>query len=182
MPALHYRFLLPFAAIFVLMLGACGSDNPPAAAATKPKQVAANQSSGIDTSATIWTVLGLAHEHSHREVGPKTGPNVNPILWQAALDTLGFVKSASEDPETGELVTKWYSPEGKKEERFKIYVFVFHRALRSDSIGVNVIREQRSPEGKWVLASVKQSLDGALQLAILHRATQLRHKWYPHEE
>jgi Domain of unknown function (DUF3576) len=180
MSALHYRVLLAPAAILALALGACSSDSPRTAA--KVKQVASNQSSGIDTDATIWSLLGFARERPHHEPGPKTGASVNPILWQAARETLGFVKSASEDPETGELVTKWYSPQGKKEERFKIYVFVLNRTLRSDSVAVNILREERSPEGKWVLASIDKSLDSALQLAILRRATELRHKWYPHEE
>ncbi len=180
MSALHYRFLLPLAAILALALGGCGSE--PHRAVANGEKAVANAHSGIDTDATIWSILGLAPEHPDREPGPKTGPGVNPILWQAARDTLGFVKTSSDDPETGELVTKWYSPKEKTQERFKIYVFVLHRALRSDSVTVNVLRQQRSPSGKWVFASVNKSLDTALQLAILRQATQLRHKWYPHEE
>lgn len=178
----QYRFLLAFAAVLALALGACNSDHPQAAARVKKADSNPSSSSGVDTDATIWTFLGLAREHPDREPGPKTGPSVNPILWQAARDTLGFVESASEDPQTGEYVTKWYSPQDKKDERFKIYVFVLARELRSDSIAVNIIREQRSPDGKWVLASLNKSLDGALQLAILRKATELRHKWFPHED
>ena len=46
-------------------------------------------------------MLGLAKRDSERNVGPQTGNTVSPVLWQAALDTLGFAGFASEDPMTG---------------------------------------------------------------------------------
>jgi hypothetical protein len=179
MLASYYRFLLPLAATLSLALGACSSDTPQAAAPMK--QLAANEPKGFDSDATIWSFLGLTREHPEQEPGPKTGPNVNPILWEAARQTLSFAKTASQDPMTGQLTTKWYSPQGKPDERFKIYVFFFDRDLRSDSIAVNVLRQQQSPEGTWVLASVNKKLPSALQLAILRRAKELRRKWYPQQ-
>ncbi len=180
MSAPYYRFLLALAATLSLFVAACSSGGPQKTAA--PEKLAANGHSGLDTDATIWTVLGLAPAHPGREPGPKTGPRVNPILWQAARETLAFVETSSEDPQIGELATKWYSPQGKTDERFKIYVFVLHRSLWSNSVAVDIVRQQRSPDGKWVFATVDKSLDGTLQLAILRRAKEIRHKFYPGAE
>jgi hypothetical protein len=180
MSASYYRFLVPLAATLSFALGACSSDKPQATA--QMNQLAANEPKGFDSDATIWSFLGLTREHPEEEPGPKTGPSVNPILWEATRQTLGFAKTASADPMTGQLATKWYSPQGKTNERFKIYVFFFNRDLRSDSIAVNVLRQQLSPEGTWVLASVNKDLSSALQLAILRRAKELRRKWYPQQQ
>ncbi len=49
----------------------------------------------------------------------------------------------------GSIVTKWYSPKGKPNDRLRITVFVKARALRSDSIVVTVERQARSPDGQW---------------------------------
>ena len=102
------------------------------AAAANAQPAAADPPGEIDTEATIWTVLGLAKKPSEHEPGPQTGNTVSPILWQAAHDTLNFVKFSSEDPLTGLLVTNWYSPRDKPDERYKISVFVLSRELRSE--------------------------------------------------
>ena len=61
---------------------------------------------------------------AERPPGPQTGRQVSPVLYQAALDTLKFTKLASEDPLGGSLVTDWYSPRDKPDERFRIDVFI----------------------------------------------------------
>ena len=76
------------------------SEQPDAANA---QQASTAEPSEIDTEATIWTMLGLAKKESQRNPGPQTGSTVSPILWQAALDTLDFVKFVSEDPLAGSL-------------------------------------------------------------------------------
>jgi hypothetical protein len=179
MSALYYRLPLALAASLSLALAACGSDgaNGPAG----PQRVAANESQGIDTDATIWTVLGLAREHPHEEPGPKTGPGVNPILWQAAHDTLDFVKFSAEDPMTGVMVSHWYSPAGRPNERFKVSVFIVNRVLRADSLAVRVRRQVRSPQGEWADAQADLKIDSELDAAILRRARELRHLWFPNE-
>jgi hypothetical protein len=179
MSALYYRLPLAAAASLSLALAACGSDTAKAPAA--PQRVAANDSQGIDTDATIWTVLGLAKEHPHAEPGPKTGPGVNPILWQAAHDTLDFVKFSAEDPQTGIMVSHWYSPQGRPNERFKITVFIVNRVLRTDSLTVRVRRQVRSPQGGWTDAQPDLKINSALDTAILRRARELRHEWFPDE-
>jgi uncharacterized protein DUF3576 len=184
----HYRLSAALAASLSLVLSGCAGSPPNKAAAAyatpspdkppdKPKTAAADPHSGIDTDATLWTVLGLAKEGTQREPGPRTGSTVSPIAWQAALDTLNFVKLSSKDPLTGMLVTNWYSPSDKPDERFRITVFVLSRELRSDTVAVTVDRQQLSPTGQWVPTTVSRKLEDALETTILRRAGQLKREW-----
>jgi uncharacterized protein DUF3576 len=185
MYAAHYRLSAALAASLSLALTACGSSPPAAkasAAGSAPGvanvQPAAKDPPGeIDTEATIWTVLGLAKEGSQHQPGPQTGNTVSPILWQAAHDTLNFVKFSSEDPLTGLLVTDWYSPQDKPNERYKISVFVLSRELRSDSLAVTVDRQVRSATGQWVATTIARKVEDDLETAILRRAGQLKRAW-----
>lgn len=173
----YYRSLLALAASVSLALAGCGSSPPEKAAGpTNGPKLAANTADELDTDATIWTVLGLAKERKNEPTGPLTGAMVSPILWQAAHDTLDFVKMASEDPMTGSLVTEWYSPADKPDERFRATIFILDRALRSDSIAVTVDRQQRSKDGQWVDATIDRQTDDRLATAILTRARQIRHE------
>ena len=131
----------------------------------------------MDTEATIWTLLGLAKKESERRVGPQTGSTVSPVLWQAALDTLDFVKFASEDPVAGSLVTNWYSPRNKPNERYKVNVFILARSLRSDAIAVTVTREARLGDGNWLETTIEKRVETDLETAILNRARQLKREW-----
>ncbi|HTV44965.1 MAG TPA: DUF3576 domain-containing protein [Stellaceae bacterium] len=185
MPALHYRLTTACAASLSLLVSGCASAPPGGKAAaadtapgmTRPAVPVADQSDGMNTDATIWTVLGLARKPSQKEPGPKTGSTVSPIAWQAALDTLNFVKFSSEDPLTGMLVTDWYSPKDKPNERFRITVFVLSRELRSDTVAVTVDRQQLSPTGQWVPTTIARKVEGDLETAILRRAGQLKREW-----
>src|SRR5260370_22353682 len=116
------------AASLSLALAACAASPPaeqragaqPGAAETQ--KASSSEPEGIDTEATILTVLGLAKKESVKDPGPQTGRTVSPILWQAAHDTLDFVKYASEDPLTGSIVTDWYSPPGNPNLRYRVNV------------------------------------------------------------
>jgi len=180
MPVAHYRPLVAFAASLSLALAACGlepvgwSDQPNAA---NTQQASSEDRGEMDTEATIWTVLGLAKKESAQHFGPQTGSAVSPILWQAALDTLNFVKFASEDPLAGSLVTEWYSPSGKPNERYRINVFILARALHSDSIAVTVAREARLGDGNWIENTIERKVETDLETAILSRARQLKREW-----
>ncbi|MGH7047407.1 MAG: DUF3576 domain-containing protein [Stellaceae bacterium] len=191
MPALHYRLTAACAASLSLLLSGCASapssgktsaaDAAPgmtrSATPVADQSDAADQSDGMNTEATIWTVLGLARKPSQKEPGPKTGGTVSPIAWQAALDTLNFVKFSSEDPLTGMLVTDWYSPTDKPNERFRITVFVLSRKLRSDTVAVTVDRQQLSPTGQWVPTTIARKVEDDLETTILRRAGQLKREW-----
>jgi hypothetical protein len=179
----HYRLLLGVAASLSLLVAGC-SGRPAEVAAdpvtgAMPTQPAAqNKPDEPDVDATLWTVLGLAKRRSAQNVGPQTGDEVSPILWQAALDTLHFAGTSSEDPVTGVLVTKWYSPSANPAERLRVNVFILSRALRSDSVSVTVERQVRSPTGQWSDTPVARDVASGLENDILLRARQIRAERY----
>lgn len=179
----YYRLLFGFAASLSLILAGCGSGRPVETAADPvtgviPAAPAASRGDDDKTDATLWTVLGLAKRDSERRLGPRTGDAVSPILWQATTDTLNFAGIASEDPMAGLYVTNWYSPPGKPNEQLQVSVFVLSRALRSDSIGVAVKRQVRSPTGQWSDTPVARDVVTGLENAILLRARQIHAERY----
>jgi hypothetical protein len=186
MSAPYYRLLLVVAASVSLLIAGCGSDQPapPLTADGSPK-LAANmqksvttESDGMDTEATIFTVLGLAKRPSQRRLGPQVGSEVSPSLWIAAHDTLNFVPIASEDPLTGTMMTDWYSPKNKPNERLRVTVFILSYALRSDSLAVTIDREERGPDGQWKPSTVSRDVVTDLEAAILLRARQVHAESY----
>ena len=182
MPVINYRPSVAFAASFCLALAGCAASQPAPQSgehpiATGSPQAASNEPEDIDTEATIWTVLGLAKKQSVKEPGPQTGKTVSPILWQAAHDTLDFVKYTSEDPLTGSIVTDWYSPPGNPNLRYRVNVFILSRALHSDSLTVTVDRQQLAANGQWAETTIARQVEPDLENAILHRARQLKRAW-----
>lgn len=178
MHVVHYRLLPALTASLSLAVAACGSGSsgdPPDTAGAQ--QASTAEPSEIDTEASIWTILGLAKKEGQKDPGPQTGSNVSPILYQAALDTLNFVKFVSEDPLAGSLVTDWYSPPGKPNERYKVNVFILARTLHSDSLAVTVTREALLGDGKWIETTVARKVETDLENAILERAGQLKREW-----
>jgi hypothetical protein len=174
----HYRPSIALAASLSLTLAAC-TESQPVQQPGQAQQAAASEPEDIDTESNILTLLGLAKKESVKEPGPQTGRTVSPILWQAAHDTLDFVKYTSEDPLTGSIVTDWYSPPGKPNERLKVNVFILSRALRSDSITVTVDRQVLSKSGQWSETTIARQVETDLETAILTRARQLKRTWYP---
>lgn len=173
----HYRPSAALAASLSLTLAACTASQPVQQQAGQAQQAAATEPEEIDTESNILTLLGLAKKESVKEPGPQTGRTVSPILWQAALDTLDFVKYSSEDPLTGSIVTEWYSPPGKPNERLKVNVFILARALRSDSVTVTVDRQVLSKDGRWSETTIARQVETDLENAILNRARQLKRAW-----
>jgi hypothetical protein len=182
MSVTYYRALATLAASLSLAVAACTASPPAEQAhgqpsATRTQQASSSEPEDIDTEATIWTVLGLAKKESVKDPGPQTGRTVSPILWQAAHDTLDFVKYASEDPVTGSIVTEWYSPLGNANVRYRVNVFILSRALHSDSLTVTVDRQQRGGDGQWSETTIARQVETDLENAILSRARQLRRAW-----
>jgi hypothetical protein len=202
----HYGPLLALAASLSLSLAGCGMQlateypstartaaaPPTAAAPTAAAPVAtasappsapvvtkvASADDPYGTDQTLWTVLGLAKRDAQRNQGPQTGNTVSPVLWQAALETLHFAGTSSEDPLTGVVVTNWYSPPSKPNERLRISVFILSRALRSDSLSVTVERQVRSPAGDWSDAPISRDAVTDLETAVLQRARQIHAERY----
>lgn len=178
MSVAHYRLFAFLAASLSLAVAACGSGSagdPPDTAGAQ--QASTAEPSEIDTESSIWTIFGLAKKEGQRDPGPQTGSTVSPILYQAALDTLNFVKFVSEDPLAGSLVTDWYSPPSKPNERYKVNVFILARTLRSDSLAITVTREALLGDGKWIETTVARKVETDLENAILERAGQLKREW-----
>jgi hypothetical protein len=186
MSVVHYRLSVAFAASLSLALAACAA-SPPAEqpaqqsggppGATNAQKAASSEPEEIDTEANILTILGLAKKESVKDPGPQTGRAVSPILWQAAHDTLDFVKYTSEDPLTGSIVTDWYSPPGNPNIRYRVNVFVLARALRSDSLAVTVDRQQLAANGQWAETTIARQVETDIENAILARSRQLKRAW-----
>jgi hypothetical protein len=182
MSFINYRPSVAFVAGFCLALAACSANPPTPQAGEQPiatgsQQAASNETEDIDTEATILTVLGLAKKGSVKDPGPQTGRAVSPILWQAAHDTLDFVKYTSEDPLTGSIVTDWYSPPGNPKLRYRVNVFILSRRLHSDSLTVTVDRQQLGADGQWTETTIARQVENDLENAILSRARQLKRAW-----
>ena len=184
MSARYYGLLLGVVASLSLLTAGCGSQRPaniaadPVTGAIPTPPVVERTPGEPDTEATLWTVLGLAKRESERNVGPQTGTTVSPVLWQATQDTLRFAGFAAEDPMTGLLVTEWYSPPGKPNERLRVSVFILSRALRSDSLTVTVERQAGAPGGQWRDTPVARDVVTGLESAILQRARQIHAERY----
>jgi len=179
MPAPYYRLLVAFAASLSLFVSGCiatKTTQSDANVAELPKPVQQEASAlpegTMDTESTIWTLLGIAKK-PRQDLGPETGAGVSPVLWQAALDTLNFAGMDSLDPVAGLMVTNWYTPKGKSDERLRITAFIKSRALRSDSIVVTVERQTRSAGGKWEDGTVAASVADNLENDILERAREI---------
>jgi hypothetical protein len=181
MSARYYGLLLGLAASVSLIAAGCSDRKADLAAdpATGAiRQAPVTTADADETDATIWTALGLARRESQRTIGPQTGSAVSPVLWQAALDTLKFAGTTAEDPMTGLLVTDWYSPRGKPQERLRVSAFILSRALRSDSLTVTVERQERPAGGQWRDAPISRDAVADLENAILLRARQIHAERY----
>jgi hypothetical protein len=103
----------------------------------------------------------------------ETGIGVNSYLWRAALDTVSFMPLASADPFGGVILTDWYTPEDKPNDRLKLNVFILDRQLRSDGVQVKVFRQVKTGNG-WRDADVAPDTARQLEDTILTRARQIR--------
>lgn len=164
-------------------LGGCAARAPAAAAdsvtGTSRPHVAARQVKEADNSdETLWTWLGMAKRPSTNQDGPQTGATVSPVLWQAAEETLKFAGIGAEDPMTGLVATKWYSPPGKPDERLRVTVFIMSRALRSDSLAVTVERQVLGTDGTWQRAPIAREVGDKLDNDILLRAREIHAERY----
>jgi len=177
--SVHYRFLIPVAASLSLLLAACTAtktSQPDAVAAQLPQpeqqEASADSEGSMDTETTIWQLIGIAKKPS-KIPGPETGPGVSPVLWQATIDTLNFADFDSQDPVAGLIVTKWYSPKGKPNERLRITAFIKSRALRSDSLVITVERQTRDASGQWKDGTIAADVANNLENDILEEARQI---------
>jgi Domain of unknown function (DUF3576) len=91
---------------------------------------------------------------------------VNAYLWRAALDSVGFLPLDVADPDTGQIMTNWYSAPAEPGTRSKMLVEILDPDLRRDTIRVTVVRQQQDPGGDWTEipapAGTAQSLEDSI--------------------
>lgn len=102
------------------------------------------------------------------------GTGVNAWLWQASLDTIGFLPLASADSNGGVIISDWYSAPQSPQERIKVNIRIKDQTLRSDGVKVNVFRQLSDGRGGWTDSSVSPGTATKLEDTILARARQLK--------
>jgi hypothetical protein len=167
MPRLNMKtfWRLGVLATLTLALGACES------LGIKPAKPGDNDKKQESILGEGGIVLGGA---SRSEDQDPAGVGVNPFLWRAALDTVGFMPLVSADPFGGVILTDWFSPPATPDERLKLNVFLIGRALRADGVHVSVFRQVHGQNGMWVDAQPTEGAGAKLEDAVLTRARQLR--------
>jgi hypothetical protein len=103
---------------------------------------------------------------------------VNSYLWRAAVDTVSFAPLLQANPNSGVIITDWYTSPKAPGERVKLTVAVLDPDLRADAIRVSADR-QVNQNGAWVDAPVSAATVQKLEDIILTRARDLRRAAVP---
>lgn len=103
---------------------------------------------------------------------------VNSYLWRAAVDTVSFAPLLQADPNSGVIITDWYTNPKAPGERVKLTVAVLDPDLRADALRVSAAR-QVNQNGAWVDAPVSAATVQKLEDIILTRARDLRRTAVP---
>lgn len=98
---------------------------------------------------------------------------VNSYLWRAAVDTVSFAPLLQANPNSGVIITDWYTNPKAPGERVKLTVAVLDPDLRADALRVSAAR-QVNQNGTWVDAPVSAATVQKLEDIILTRARDLR--------
>ena len=135
----------------------------------------------LHTTAAALLVFALAGSGCarNRNVPNQLAPSrvttlgVNSYLWRAAVDTVSFAPLLQANPNSGVIITDWYSNPRAPGERVKITVAVLDPDLRADALRVSASR-QVFQNGAWVDAPVSAATVQKLDDIILTRARDLR--------
>jgi hypothetical protein len=103
---------------------------------------------------------------------------VNSYLWRAAVDTVSFAPLLQANPNSGVIITDWYTNPRAPGERVKLTVAVLDPDLRADALRVSAAR-QILQNGAWVDAPVSAATVQKLEDIILTRARDLRRSAVP---
>jgi outer membrane murein-binding lipoprotein Lpp len=126
-------------------------------------------------------VSGCAH---NRTLPNRLAPSnvttlaVNSYLWRAAVDTVSFAPLLQANPNSGVIITDWYTNPRAPGERVKLTVAVLDPDLRADALRVSAAR-QVNQNGVWVDAPVAAATVQKLEDIILTRARDLRRAAVP---
>jgi hypothetical protein len=98
----------------------------------------------------------------------KMPKGINAYLWRAALDSVGFLPLDVADPDTGQIMTNWYSAPAEPGMRSKMFVEILDPDLRRDTIRVTVIRQLQDASGEWTEipapAGTAQSMEDSIYI------------------
>src|SRR3954469_17428115 len=98
---------------------------------------------------------GCAHNRNlPSQLAPSkmTNIGVNSYLWRAAIDTVSFAPLLQANPNSGVIITDWYSSPKAPGERVKLTVAVLDLDLRADALRVSAAR-QVNQNGGWLHAA-----------------------------
>ncbi len=131
--------------------------------------------SKIVTAVLLACALGACSHSRHQALAEAkvSSIGVNSYLWQASLQTVGFMPIIQTDANAGTILTDWYANPQTPDERVKLSVFILDRDLRADALKVNVQRQIKQGSG-WADATVRAGTVEKLEDAILAKARQIR--------
>jgi hypothetical protein len=140
----------------------------------------------LQTTAAALLVFALAGSGCtrNRNVPNRLAPSqvttiaVNSYLWKAAIDTVSFAPLLQANPNSGVIITDWYSNPKAPGERVKLTVAVLDPDLRADALRVSAAR-QVNQNGQWVDVPVSAATVQKLEDIILTRARDLRRAAVP---
>ena len=101
------------------------------------------------------------------------GMPINPYLWKASLNTIGFMPLSSTDPFAGTIITDWYTAETNIEERCKLNIFINGKDLRTNNLKVSSFC-QILKNNQWVNITSKTDENIKLENIILNEAKKLK--------
>jgi hypothetical protein len=135
----------------------------------------------LHTTAAAMLVLALTTSGcaKNRSLPTRIAPSrlttigVNSYLWRAAIDTVSFAPLLQANPNSGVIITDWYSNAKAPGERVKLTVAILDQDLRADALRVSAAR-QINQNGIWVDAPVSAATVQKLEDIILTRARDLR--------
>jgi len=163
--------------LLALALSGCGRGTNPDFTVYDPKDQRIRDRYGTFTGTDGFTIFGGGNRRRADAEGGGGGGGigVNAYLWRGALETIDFMPLASADPFGGLIITDWYQPPEKSDERLKLHVLILDRALRADAVKVSVFRQARQPGlPDWADQPVDPATATALEDKILTKARELR--------
>lgn len=98
---------------------------------------------------------------------------VNAYLWRAAMDSVGFLPLDVADPDTGQIMTNWYSAPTEPGTRSKMFVEILDPDLRRDTIRVTVVRQQQDANGEWTETPAPAGTAQSMEDSIYTKARDL---------
>ena len=100
--------------------------------------------------------------------------NVNTYLWRASLDQVSFMPLNSTDSVGGIIITDWYSMNDNSKERYKINIYILDKNLSSNSIKVNVYKQDLGKNLVWGNQYSDQNLAKEIKDKIIERSRKLK--------